>query len=200
MSAGKLYLIPNLLGGNDMQIIPNINLQIIHQLKYFIVENAKNARAFLKLCKHPQPMSALIIKELDKHVMNNPHYYLIDILNGIPGGLISDAGCPGIADPGADIIAEAHKKNITVLPLVGPSSILLTLMGSGLNGQQFHFHGYMPIKKEDRIKHIKLLEDRSRREKCTNGRFKNGIKCKNIIMSRHRYKPIKRANPHKDNR
>jgi len=165
--AGTLYLIPNLLGGEDISILPPANLKIIHNLSFFIVENAKNARKFLKICRHPLPMSSIQIKEIDKHKIGNPSYYLIELINGISGGLLSDAGCPGIADPGADIVRQAHQKNIKVQALTGPSSILLTLMASGLNGQKFHFHGYLPVNKEERTKVIKSLEEKSKREGCT---------------------------------
>lgn len=165
--AGTLYLIPNLLGGEDISLLPPANLEIIHSLPFFIVENAKNARKFLKICKHPLPMASIQIKEIDKHLAGNPGFYLIEITNGMSAGLLSDAGCPGIADPGADIVREAHRKAIKVKPLTGPSSILLTLMASGLNGQKFHFHGYLPVNKEERIKTIKSLEEKSKREGCT---------------------------------
>lgn len=158
-SKGILYLFPVSLGESDPQrILPQYNIDLIKCIEFFIAENAKEARAFLKLCGYNDIQRAQF-SLINKHA--NPDEmvkYLDPLLTGENMGLMSDAGCPGIADPGADIIALAHKKGIRVVPLVGPSSIVLSIMASGFNGQNFAFNGYLPIDKTARIKKIKELE------------------------------------------
>jgi 16S rRNA (cytidine1402-2'-O)-methyltransferase len=159
--SGTLYLIPVPLGetSSPSEILPAASLNILRELKEFIVENEKSARAFLKSAGTKIPMPELILHSMGKHVspveMNS---YLNAAKRGGVIGVLSEAGCPGIADPGAKIVQMAHKEGIKVVPLVGPSSILLALMGSGFSGQEFHFHGYIPIDKEERATFIKFME------------------------------------------
>lgn len=176
---GILYLIPNTLGQdtppqNDPlgHIIP-VEVQILTaRLGHFIAENAKTTRAFLKLvaANHPLaiPLQEIDIAELN---VNTPAAalptLLAPLLKGQDAGLISEAGVPAVADPGANLVRLAHAHGITVRPLVGPSSLLLAIMASGLNGQSFAFNGYLPTDAVQRIKRIKELEERSRREKQT---------------------------------
>ncbi|MEO5645060.1 MAG: SAM-dependent methyltransferase [Bacteroidia bacterium] len=158
---GTLYLIPVPLGeeSNPADILPISSLNILRGMKEFVVENEKSARAFLKKAGTKIPMPELILHPMGKHVspveMNS---YLNVAKRGGVIGVLSEAGCPGIADPGARIVQMAHKEGIKVVPLVGPSSVLLALMASGFNGQEFHFHGYIPIDKTERATFIKFME------------------------------------------
>ena len=155
-----LYLIPCGLGDSlPEEYLTSNSLGIIRKLKHFIVENEKSARAFLKACAIETPQSELVIFELDKHDhKQNINPFLDPLKSKIPTGLLSEAGCPAVADPGARVVAAAHKANITVKPLVGPSSLLLALMASGLDGQRFCFHGYLPIDRNDRVNKLQQLE------------------------------------------
>jgi 16S rRNA (cytidine1402-2'-O)-methyltransferase len=164
-----LYLIPSSLGTTQASdYLPERTLTAIRSLRHFIAENAKTARAFLKTCEMPCPQSELEVLELDKHdPAQHVDSLLASLLNGHDAGLLSEAGCPGVADPGADIVAAAHRKGIRVIPLVGPSSLLLALMASGLEGQRFCFHGYLPIDKSERTKRIQRIEDQARQRKET---------------------------------
>jgi len=156
----KLFLIPNLLSDTPWQnVLPSEITGIIAGLRYFIVEDVRNARRFLKKI-HPEiNIDGLQFFELNKFTSGSQKSEYLKLLDeGFDAGLISEAGCPGVADPGADIVRMAHQKNITVVPLVGPSSILLALMASGLNGQQFSFCGYLPVKPAERIRKIQQLE------------------------------------------
>ncbi|CAN5766351.1 SAM-dependent methyltransferase [soil metagenome] len=158
---GTLYLIPVPLGeeSNPADVLPISSLNILRGMKEFVVENEKSARAFLKKAGTKIPMPELILHPMGKHVspveMNS---YLNVAKRGGVIGVLSEAGCPGIADPGARIVQMAHKEGIKVVPLVGPSSVLLALMASGFNGQEFHFHGYIPIDKTERATFIKFME------------------------------------------
>lgn len=158
-----LYIIPSPLGDNaPMEVLPLTVRQIMEQLTHFVVENEKDARRFIKRICPKKKQDELVLLPLNK--FSDPmeiQNYLDPIQMGISMGLLSDAGCPGVADPGAVIVRMAHQKNIPVKPLVGPSSILLALMASGFNGQSFAFHGYLPIQSQERNRHIKLLEKRS---------------------------------------
>ena len=157
---GKLFLIPTTLGDNDpLEVLPIKVKQIIDQIDTFIVENDKTARHFIKRISPEKSQPALKMFHLNKHTdaVDLPTF-LEPCLNGVNVGLLSEAGCPGIADPGADVVKIAHQKNIKVVPLVGPSSILMALMGSGMNGQRFAFNGYLPIDKGERKSEIKRLE------------------------------------------
>ena len=158
-----LYLIPSSLGENfQSDAFPNQIKSIIEKLDYFIVENEKEARRFIKKITPDKKQSTLKLFPLNKHTSAEEiATYLNPCLEGNEMGLISDAGCPGIADPGAVIVQKAYPLNIKVKPLVGPSSILLAMMGSGLNGQNFAFNGYLPIDKAERRKAIKAFEKKS---------------------------------------
>ncbi|WP_157208765.1 SAM-dependent methyltransferase [Mariniflexile maritimum] len=157
---GKLFLIPTTLGDNDpLEVLPIKVKQIIDQIDTFIVENDKTARHFIKRISPEKSQPALKMFHLNKHTdAADLPTFLEPCLNGVNVGLLSEAGCPGIADPGADVVKIAHQKNIKVVPLVGPSSILMALMGSGMNGQRFAFNGYLPIDKGERKSEIKRLE------------------------------------------
>ena len=170
---GILYLIPNTLGGDALaHIIPDLVQAQTARLDYFVAENAKTARAFLKLVaqQHPlaNPLQEIESAELN---VNTPAQalagLLAPLLAGRDAGLLSEAGVPAVADPGADLVRLAHQHGVTVRPLVGPSSLLLAVMASGLNGQSFAFNGYLPTEAALRAKRIKDLELRSRNEKQT---------------------------------
>ncbi|MDB5011463.1 MAG: rRNA (Cytidine1402-2-O)-methyltransferase [Mucilaginibacter sp.] len=164
MPNGTLYLIPVPLA--DEAAAKSFTPYLIHtinNIKEYIVENEKTARRFLKEAGLKTPQSELVIHDYGKYNRDSLKEFFKGLQAGNDVGLMSEAGCPGIADPGADIVAEAHKRNIKVVPLVGPSSILLALMASGFNGQSFTFHGYLPIDKVQRSKRIKELEGLSDR-------------------------------------
>lgn len=155
----SIYLIPNLLGESALNVLSPQVAQAVQDLTYFVVENEKSARKFIKLIAPEKPQSELQISVIDKH-QSTPDYaaYLTPCLQGHSIGIISEAGCPGVADPGAEIVCVAHQKALRVIPLVGPSSLLLAMMSSGLNGQNFAFNGYLPIDKQVRRKTLKILE------------------------------------------
>lgn len=157
---GKLYLIPTTLGDNaPLEVLPISVKKVIEQVDTFIVENEKNARRFIKSIEPRKQQSSLTLFPLNKFTdPTELPSYLDPCLQGKNVGLLSDAGCPGVADPGADIVKIAHDKNIQVVPLVGPSSILLAMMSSGMNGQSFTFNGYLPIDKDEKKQEIKQLE------------------------------------------
>ena len=154
-----LYLFPTPLDEHAMASIPAYHLALLHSITYYIVEAAKTARQFLKKSAHPTALQEITIVELNEHTKSLDYSeFLKPLLAGINVGLLSEAGCPAIADPGAPLILAAHNAGIQVVPLVGPSSIFLALMASGLNGQNFAFVGYLPRDRSDRIKKIKELE------------------------------------------
>ena len=160
MNKGTLYLIPTRIGDNPpLEVLPLSIKKIIERIDIYIVENEKTARRFIKRISPKKSQAKLEIYMLNKftEAAELPEF-LIPALNGLDIGLLSEAGCPAIADPGADIVQIAHEKDIKVVPLVGPSSILLALMCSGMNGQSFTFNGYLPIDKNDRKKSLKNLE------------------------------------------
>lgn len=158
----SLFLIPVTLGETEhRKVLPEYNLEVILQLKYFIVENIRTARRFLKKADSGIVIDDLTFYELNKHTSpDDVAGYLAPLAKGESVGVISEAGCPAIADPGADVVAIAQRKNYPVVPLVGPSSILMAVMGSGFNGQSFAFHGYLPIDATERTSTIKKLEQR----------------------------------------
>lgn len=158
MQKGKLYLIPNLLGGSDPSLIPFFTANQIEHLDSFIVENLREARRFIAKMKLKHAIDDMFFQTMDKHKDLDPLTLIKPLLEGRDTGLISDAGLPAVADPGNIVVAEAHRHNIKVIPLVGPSSIFMALMASGMNGQQFQFHGYLPIKNPERGKAIKQLD------------------------------------------
>jgi len=157
---GTLYLIPTRLGDNPpLEVLPISIKKVIEDLDYYIVENEKTARRFIKRISPSKSQPTLKLQVLNKYTTEaERNTYLNNCLEGISIGLLSEAGCPAIADPGADIVKLAHQMDIKVVPLVGPSSILLALMGSGMNGQSFTFNGYLPIDKSERKAKLKTLE------------------------------------------
>ena len=157
---GNLYLIPTTLGETEpLEVMPLSVKKVIEEIDYFIVENEKSARRFIKKITPKKQQSKLQIKLIDKYALEEETNTYLDVcLEGVNVGLLSEAGVPAIADPGANMVKLAHQKNIRVVPLVGPSSILLAMMASGLNGQNFAFNGYLPIDKNDRKRAIKELE------------------------------------------
>lgn len=169
MSRGTLYLIPVPLGpvAPDACLPPD-TLAVARRLEHFVVERAKTARAHLKSMGHPRPLQALQIEELNEHTPATAILPLLAPLKaGQDVGLLSEAGCPAVADPGAALVMAAHRDNLPVVPLIGPSSILLALMASGLGGQRFAFHGYLPAKEPERSQTIRALELAARRDKAT---------------------------------
>lgn len=160
---GKLYLIPTRLGDNPpLEVLPLAIKKVIEHVNDYIVENEKTARRFIKRVSPNKSQPSLRLKTLNKYTPQEElNTFLNPCLTGIDMGLVSEAGCPAIADPGSDIVAMAHQNGIRVVPIVGPSSIILALMSSGMNGQNFAFNGYLPIDKQERKQHIKLLEKRS---------------------------------------
>lgn len=165
----KLYLIPNVLSEGDWQnVLPAQVHPILTNTKNFIVENIRTARRFMKLVNREINIDECTFYELNKRTKDSElPMFLKPLSQGFDMGVISEAGCPGVADPGADIVRIAHQKGFQVIPIVGPSSILLALMASGLNGQNFAFKGYLPVKPNERVKEINLLEKRIRGEKQT---------------------------------
>lgn len=161
-----LYLIPNTLGECETSnVLPAINIDIIRKIKHFIVEDVRTARRFLKKVDSNINIDELRFYTLNKHTSPNElSSYLEPLEKGFDMGVISEAGCPAIADPGAEVVKIAQTKNLKVVPLVGPSSILLGLMASGFNGQSFAFVGYLPIQGNERTQRIKQLEKRAKTE------------------------------------
>lgn len=160
---GRLYLIPTRLGDNPpLEVLPLSIKKVIEQIDSYIVENEKTARRFIKRVTPSKSQPSLKLQTLNKYTQPSElNSFLQPCLNGEDIGLLSEAGCPAIADPGADIVSIAHQHNIRVIPLVGPSSLILALMSSGMNGQSFTFNGYLPIDKSERKQQIKVLEKRS---------------------------------------
>jgi len=159
--SGTLYLVPNLLGVvAPPHVLPLRTIEIARRLDHWVVETPKAARAFIKSLAPPQAIAALDIRALGEapapaHLQS----LLAPAFAGEDLGLLSDAGCPGVADPGALLVAAAHAAGIRIAPLVGPSAVLLALMASGMNGQAFAFHGYLPIKPEARAHSLRALDD-----------------------------------------
>lgn len=169
MSKGKIYLIPNFLGeineSESERNFPLENIRIIQSIKHYIVEDIRTVRRFLKRVDKTINIDELTFYELNKRTRpEDIPTYIKAAEQGHDMGIVSEAGCPGVADPGADVVAIAHQKGIQVVPLVGPSSILMAMMASGMNGQNFAFVGYLPVEKSGNIKAIKHLEERSQRE------------------------------------
>lgn len=161
---GKLYLIPTTLGDNaPLEVMPLSVKGTIEKIDHYIVENEKSARRFIKRVSPNKPQPSLHIQTLNKYT--NPEEipsYLDPCIHGFNIGVLSEAGCPGIADPGADVVRVAHERRIQVVPMVGPSSILMAMMSSGMNGQNFAFNGYLPIDKVERKAKVKALEKLSK--------------------------------------
>lgn len=169
MNKAALYLIPVLLGETTIErVIPEFNNKIVSDLKFFIVENIRSARRFIKKCNPEIDIDSLTFYELNKHTNKKDiESFLIPMISGNNMGVISEAGCPAIADPGAEVVAIAQNKGYKVVPLVGPSAILMAIMASGFNGQSFAFHGYLPIDLTKRINKIKQLELQAYKEDQT---------------------------------
>ncbi|WP_186267995.1 SAM-dependent methyltransferase [Burkholderia gladioli] len=172
MKAGTLYLIPNTLGEGEAAMLAAVLPAAVQaraaSLGYYIGENAKTTRAFLKKVGTGRPIQEIEIRELNvKTPSSEIDRLLAPILAGADGGLVSEAGCPAVADPGALLVRRAHERGVKVVPLVGPSSILLALMASGLNGQTFAFHGYLPVDPAARAKRLRELEQQSRKARET---------------------------------
>ncbi|MEI6048104.1 MAG: SAM-dependent methyltransferase [Bacteroidota bacterium] len=157
---GRIYLVPVTLGGDDFfKIIPEKVISLTKQLRFFIVEDIRSARRFLRLIDKEFPINDTVFFELNEHTPETDiAQYLEPLFKGSDIGIMSEAGLPGIADPGARIVALAHEKRITVTPLSGPSSIILALISSGLNGQNFTFNGYLPVKPAERAARLRELE------------------------------------------
>ncbi len=158
--SGKLYLIPTTLGeGDPFDVLPQTVKRVVDQISIYIVENEKTARKFIKSISPEKVQATLSLSALNKHTEIAEHSKMIQpCVEGKNIGLMSEAGCPGIADPGAAIVKLAHEKRIQVIPLVGPSSILLAMMASGMNGQSFAFNGYLPIEKSEKKAALKVFE------------------------------------------
>lgn len=165
--AGNVYLIPSVLYDGRTECIPVYVLDAIKQCESFFVENERTARRYFKILWKEMVIDNYgwyNIKEPDEETLNKFRQLIKD---GKTVGIVSEAGCPGVADPGQRLVEIAHQHNVTIKPLVGPSSILLALMASGMNGQQFQFHGYLPIQQAERSKSIKMLENESRQKQLT---------------------------------
>lgn len=165
---GTLYLIPCPISDQTAisDVLPELNKQIIDTLDYFIVENTRSARRFLSKAKIARPIDELTFRELNEHITSprEVEELVRPLLEGRSAGVISEAGVPAVADPGALVVAQCHRRGIKVVPLVGPSSIILSVMASGLNGQSFAFNGYLPVKEPDRSRAIKRYEARAMAE------------------------------------
>jgi len=162
-SKGTLYLIPVALGSaNSSGFLPGVTLDVVRKLRTFIVEDAKSARRFLKGAGYAHPLRETRFETLNEHSrLQDVEVLLSPLLAGEDCGLMSDAGCPGVADPGETLVRRAQDAGVRVVPLVGPCSILLALMGSGMSGQRFSFHGYLPIEGAERARAIRRLEVQS---------------------------------------
>ncbi|KXK37785.1 MAG: SAM-dependent methyltransferase [Saprospiraceae bacterium] len=157
---GVLYLIPCPISEGNITSLPSDTLKVLYNTSYFVVERAKTARRFIKSAGHPQPISNLMIYEITDDKAAN-ETFLNQLFRGNNIGVISEAGCPGVADPGAEMVAWAHRHGIKVVPLIGPSSILLALMASGLSGQSFVFNGYLSNKKPELVQQLRQLESKA---------------------------------------
>ncbi|MHC1704918.1 MAG: SAM-dependent methyltransferase [Tenuifilaceae bacterium] len=166
---GKLYLIPTTIGTENWDhVIPTAVIETTRLLKHFVVEDIRTTRRYLSRIKVNTPIDQIDFQILNEHTPYSEIELLLKpILEGIDIGLLSEAGLPAVADPGSQLVALAHTKGITVIPLTGPSSLFLTLMASGMNGQNFAFVGYIPVKSDERRKRIKQLELRSKQENQT---------------------------------
>ena len=169
VASGVLHLMPVTLGDGDARaVLPQATMSTLFTLDYFIVENEKSARRFLKSAAHPRPMQELTLERFDKDSSSTRAQELLQpLLAGRSAGLLSEAGCPALADPGALLVAAAHRLSLRVVPHVGPASPLLALMASGFNGQRFAFHGYLPVASKDCRNEITRLERESRSHDTT---------------------------------
>jgi 16S rRNA (cytidine1402-2'-O)-methyltransferase len=188
---GNLYLIPCPLGDTPpLEVLPLLVKKAIENIDYYIVEHEKNARRFIKSINSKKSQSNLNINEINKFTKSEEIPEMLSpCLNGFDVGVISDAGCPGIADPGAAVVQEAHRLGLKVVPLVGPSSILMAMMASGFNGQNFAFNGYLPIDKSERKSTIKRLEklssDYDQSQSFIETPYRNNQLLESLISSLH---------------
>lgn len=184
-----LYLLPVTLGDTPLdKVLPAHNIEIISGVRHFIVENVRTARRFLRQADPKFDIDGSQFYELNKHTApEDIAGYLQPLYDGHSVGVISEAGCPAVADPGADVVAIAQRKGLKVVPLVGPSSIILSVMASGFNGQSFAFHGYLPIKPDERARRLKQLEQRIYNEQQTQlfieTPYRNGKMVEDIIKN-----------------
>lgn len=164
-----LYLIPVTLGDTPLdKVLPEYNKNIVLSIKYFIVENIRSAKRFLSQIKSDIMTDDFVFYELNEHTdLKTISHYLDPLKKGNPMGVISEAGCPAVADPGAAVVEMAQKENLKVIPLVGPSSMIMAVMASGFNGQSFAFNGYLPVKPAERASKLKQLETRAQKENQT---------------------------------
>lgn len=188
MIKGKIFLFPCPIVENKIVSLSPETISLLHKTTYFVVEKAKTARHFIKATKHPVPLQELIIFELTKDKSENESFFNF-VMGGYNVGVISEAGCPGIADPGSEVVDWGHKNGIQIVPLVGPSSIFLALMASGLNGQDFAFNGYLSNKKPECIKQLKSLEIKCQKSSQTQifmeTPYRNGFVLETCIQSLH---------------
>ncbi len=184
-----LYLIPVTLGDTPLgNVLPQYNSEVIAGIRHFIVENVRTARRFLRKVDAQFDIDGSQFFELNKHTSPaDVAGFLKPLQNGLPMGVISEAGCPAVADPGADVVAIAQRKGYRVVPLVGPSSIILSVMASGFNGQSFAFNGYLPVKPDERAKKLRQLEQRIYNEDQTQlfieTPYRNGKMIEDIIAT-----------------
>lgn len=188
---GKLYLIPTTLGESDPNdVLPQTIKRAIDCIDYYIVENEKTARKSIKICNPDKVQATLNLSALNKRTLVSEHIAMLQpCLEGKNMGLMSEAGCPGVADPGAVIVKLAHEKGIQVIPLVGPSSLLLALMASGMNGQSFAFHGYIPIDASEKRATLKALEklsvDKNQTQLFIETPYRNNKMFEDIVQALH---------------
>ena len=164
-----LYLIPVTLGNTSLsQVLPAYNATVVCQIRHFVVENVRSARRFLRSIDRDFPIDDCVFFEMGKHADERLFsQYLQPLRDGLPVGVISEAGCPAVADPGSAVVGIAHRQGLRVIPLVGPSSMIMAVMSSGFNGQSFAFNGYLPVDSSSRVRRIKALESRAWNENQT---------------------------------
>jgi 16S rRNA (cytidine1402-2'-O)-methyltransferase len=188
---GKLYLIPTTLGeSNTEEVLPQLVKKVIETVDHYIVENEKTARKSIRAVFPEKVQSSLLLSTLNKHTDISEHNEMLQpCLKGINIGLMSEAGCPGVADPGAAIVKLAHEKGIQVVPLVGPSSILLAMMASGMNGQSFAFNGYLPIDKSEKKSALKnfekLSQDKNQSQLFIETPYRNNKLMEDLLQTLH---------------
>ena len=184
MKPGMLYLIPTVLSEGQADTLPPRLKEIINHLEYFLVENERTARRFISSLDLGLVISELEFRKIDKNSSDaEVEQALQKVLNGKDAGIMSEAGCPGIADPGSRLVSLAHEKNIDVVPLVGPSSIFLALMASGFNGQNFTFHGYLPIDSRKRADAIRNIEKQSMKDTSTHIFIETPYRNKQLVQA-----------------
>ncbi len=168
-NVGKIYLFPVPMGATEAtDVLPQRNIDILRTVKHFVVENVRSARRFVRQCGKDIDIDSLTFTELSEHTPPEAIPTMLEpATHGMDMGVISEAGCPAVADPGADLVAAAQRRGIEVVPLVGPSSIIMSLMGSGFNGQSFAFCGYLPVDEGQRRARLREMESRIRRERQT---------------------------------